>query len=276
MKQSAILTQRYSFFKLIQKVLFRQRMPLDKFEPIGLRFTDVQPNNKEIIAFKAMFSCDELPVSYMFIVAFRYLGQLLITSKIPSKLMGMIHISSRYQIMQPHNWLAPTDIEVRIEKCSENEKGITYLLQTYFYQLGQVTLINENQFLDKNLAYRNDKVIKGNILPNVKELTRKTFTASTAREYARVSGDFNPIHLHPWLAKLLGMKSSVIHGMYGVHWLLTQQSARELADKTVINVQFNRPCYLPTQVLLTKYCEEEGYALFSDSLKDRFVKLNFA
>ncbi|MFB9070467.1 MaoC/PaaZ C-terminal domain-containing protein [Citricoccus parietis] len=38
--------------------------------------------------------------------------------------------------------------------------------------------------------------------------------ASTGREYAAVSGDFNPIHLNPVTAKLLGQKGMIAHGMY--------------------------------------------------------------
>jgi hypothetical protein len=38
----------------------------------------------------------------------------------------------------------------------------------------------------------------------------------TGRLYARLSGDYNPIHLWPWSARLLGFKRPIIHGMHTV------------------------------------------------------------
>ena len=38
--------------------------------------------------------------------------------------------------------------------------------------------------------------------------------ASTGLRYAKVSGDWNPHHLYPWTAKLLGFKSPIAHGLW--------------------------------------------------------------
>jgi len=34
------------------------------------------------------------------------------------------------------------------------------------------------------------------------------------RAYARISGDWNPIHLWTWSAKLMGLQRPIIHGMH--------------------------------------------------------------
>ena len=34
------------------------------------------------------------------------------------------------------------------------------------------------------------------------------------RQYAMLGGDFNPIHIHSSLARLMGFKEMLIHGMY--------------------------------------------------------------
>ncbi|AGH45935.1 MaoC/PaaZ C-terminal domain-containing protein [Paraglaciecola psychrophila] len=38
-------------------------------------------------------------------------------------------------------------------------------------------------------------------------------SSTLGRQYAKVSGDFNPIHLNKWLAKLFGFQQHIIHGM---------------------------------------------------------------
>lgn len=264
-----------SLFKLIRKAIIRKHLPLNQFESFGLRFTNVQPNERAICQFQKLFGCNELPVSYMFIFAFRYLGQLFVSSNIPSKLMGMIHLTTSFRVIHPHDWSQPTDIDIRIISHSENEQGISYLVSTQLYQFGQATLVNENTFLDKESRYRSKRGEMNNAIPNVTALARQQFTPSVARHYAKVSGDYNPIHLHSLLAKFFGMSSSVMHGMYGVHWLLTHENVDKVVLQNDLNVQFNRPCYLPKEVVLTKFNNENSYALFSTEFEDRFMKLNF-
>jgi acyl dehydratase len=37
---------------------------------------------------------------------------------------------------------------------------------------------------------------------------------SSGRDYAALSGDWNPIHLWPWSARLMGLRAPIIHGMH--------------------------------------------------------------
>ncbi len=45
-------------------------------------------------------------------------------------------------------------------------------------------------------------------------LAQWTLDGADGRRYARLSGDWNPIHLSRWSARLLGMKAPIIHGMH--------------------------------------------------------------
>ena len=69
--------------------------------------------------------------------------------------------------------------------------------------------------------------------------------AGTGREYAAVSGDYNPIHLSAPSARALGMKGAIAHGMY--------TASRALAATAVPagvgfewSVEFAAPVVLPT------------------------------
>ena len=71
----------------------------------------------------------------------------------------------------------------------------------------------------------------------------------TGRNYAAVSGDFNPIHLSVISAKALGLRGSIAHGMY--------LAARALADVGAVksdaftwDVAFEAPVFLPARVAL--------------------------
>jgi acyl dehydratase len=71
--------------------------------------------------------------------------------------------------------------------------------------------------------------------------------ADQGRRYAGVSGDYNPIHLYNWSAKLFGFKRPVVHGMWtlarAVAALTDREGARPLRT---LDVQFRSPLYLPS------------------------------
>ena len=56
----------------------------------------------------------------------------------------------------------------------------------------------------------------GDILP---ELITEPITSSTLSEYAKASGDYNPIHLDAQLAKKVGLPNVIAHGMLIMSYL---------------------------------------------------------
>jgi hypothetical protein len=77
------------------------------------------------------------------------------------------------------------------------------------------------------------------------------------RRYAEVSGDRNPIHLHPLSARLFGMSRPIAHGM----WLKARcLAALEglLPDSCEIEVRFKLPVFLPGKVSFASWPEDGG------------------
>jgi acyl dehydratase len=80
------------------------------------------------------------------------------------------------------------------------------------------------------------------------------FPLGIGRRYAHVSGDYNPIHLTRWTAKLMGFKQAIAHGMYSKAICLSQVMKHELTlgqtcppqGKMLFTSQFIQPIYLPT------------------------------
>ena len=74
--------------------------------------------------------------------------------------------------------------------------------------------------------------------------------SDVGRQYAKISGDYNPIHLSPWSAKLLGFKKPIAHGM-----LLVAKAQAELEQAmgtavTQISANFLKPAMVPGQLRL--------------------------
>ncbi|MEL6349641.1 MAG: MaoC/PaaZ C-terminal domain-containing protein, partial [Myxococcota bacterium] len=65
------------------------------------------------------------------------------------------------------------------------------------------------------------------------------------RKYARISGDYNPIHLSALTARPFGFRRAIIHGMWTKARCLAQLDLRAPCE---IAVHFLRPASLPSAV----------------------------
>jgi acyl dehydratase len=77
------------------------------------------------------------------------------------------------------------------------------------------------------------------------------------RRYAGVSGDRNPIHLHPLSARLFGMSRPIAHGMWTKARCLAALES-ELPDAFAVDVRFKVPVQLPGKVDFASWREGEA------------------
>jgi acyl dehydratase/NAD(P)-dependent dehydrogenase (short-subunit alcohol dehydrogenase family) len=75
-------------------------------------------------------------------------------------------------------------------------------------------------------------------------LARRSFTASDQREFARISGDFNPLHLYAVFARHTQMGAPVVHGIHHLLWALDSVLRLSPFDIQTIKVRFQQPLYL--------------------------------
>lgn len=81
-------------------------------------------------------------------------------------------------------------------------------------------------------------------------LAQWTLDAAAGRRYARLSGDWNPIHLYGWSARLMGMRRPIIHGMHtlGASCAALENAAGKRAIR--IDCRFRAPVPLGRGVAL--------------------------
>ncbi len=72
---------------------------------------------------------------------------------------------------------------------------------------------------------------------------------NTGWRYARVSGDFNPIHLTARTAQMFGFKQAVAHGMWSLGRCLAAAAPHLPKGKMQVDTQFKLPVYIPSQAL---------------------------
>jgi hypothetical protein len=77
------------------------------------------------------------------------------------------------------------------------------------------------------------------------------------RRYASVSGDMNPIHIHPLSARLFGFPTAIVHGMWTKARCLAALDPR-LPDGFTVQVQFKKPILLPATVEFAEASSSDG------------------
>lgn len=86
------------------------------------------------------------------------------------------------------------------------------------------------------------------------ELARWRLRAADGRRYARVSGDYNPIHLWGWSARLFGLRRPILHGYCTqarvAHAVIEHHLGGDPGALRRLDVSFRAPVYLPSAVRL--------------------------
>lgn len=105
------------------------------------------------------------------------------------------------------------------------------------------------------------------------ELARWDLPAGAGRRYARVSGDYNPIHLWPWTARPFGFRAPILHGYAtaarAAHALIQQRMRGDAAALRRMRIVFRAPLPLPaTAVLLASDAETERWFRVSSPTGD--------
>ncbi|MDX1552568.1 MAG: MaoC/PaaZ C-terminal domain-containing protein [Marinobacter sp.] len=189
-----------------------------------------------------------VPITWPHILAFPLHLKLLTDTAFPLPLLGLVHLRNHITQHRPIGAGESVDIAVRLEGQNNTSKGLEFDLVTEVWAAGRVVW----EETSTNLFRQPDKSSKKSggkppELPRYPESTEISAPESIGRQYASVSGDRNPIHLHALTAKAFGFPRAIAHGMWSkarVLALLEQQGGWR-PDEVSVSCQFKKPLFLP-------------------------------
>ena len=82
-------------------------------------------------------------------------------------------------------------------------------------------------------------------------LGSKIFTLDDQIAFSKASGDFNPIHLDPILARRTIYGECIVHGIHGLIWALELYSKKSSKVFSHINVNFRKPIFLKKKFIVS-------------------------
>lgn len=216
-------------------------------------FPEVQIENELLDIYRSFFDfSEELPFSYLYILAQRAQLALMLDKQFTISLPGMIHLTNNLSQFEDVNPSIPLKIDVSISVESKIEGSLYPKAEVTFYQDGIKVADCQSGYLSKRKSSSKNKKSKTRKyefpkLPSVEHSSTWNLSKSLGKQYSKVSGDNNPIHSSKLFAKFVGFKQPIIHG-----WCSVSQVIREanqfIPNVNSVEVNFNKPIFLPSVV----------------------------
>lgn len=211
-------------------------------------------------------SHNQLPPTYLQMLANKYVQNILTQPGFPFSPLGIVHIENEINMLADVDLNVPIDIHCQLQPFQQHHKGVSFSVVIAVRQY------QKNVFqADCKMLCIDNKLPKTKGSPYVEYQTAKNaitktliFPSNIGRQYAKVSGDYNPIHLTTLTAKLLGFKRAIAHGMYSQALCLSQLHANEaLKTGLTIKVKFKQPLFLPAASTFDYACQQDKKAEYT-------------
>ncbi|MBM7770940.1 acyl dehydratase [Actinokineospora baliensis] len=180
-------------------------------------------------------------MTYPHVLAFPLQVKLMTDADFPYPLIGTVHVANRITQHRPLLVTDTLDLSVHVENRRPHPKGTQFDMIAQAHTGGTLVWNSTSTYLRRG---------PGSGTPHPRDDTPLPPTAhwqvpaDTGRRYAQVSGDRNPIHLHPLTARPFGFPRAIAHGMWTKARCLAALEGK-LPPTYEVDVRFQLPLLLP-------------------------------
>jgi acyl dehydratase len=185
-----------------------------------------------------------LPPTYPHILAFPLHLALMTDGSFPFPAIGLVHIENRIIQRRPIADSERLSLRVWATSLEPHPRGRQFSVRTEASVDGEVVWEEVSTNLKRGGGSGSSKPRERNA-EELHATATWRLPGDLGRRYASVSGDMNPIHIHPLTARLFGFPSAIAHGMWTKARCL---AALSLPDAFTVQVSFRKPILLPTTV----------------------------
>lgn len=203
----------------------------------------------------------ELPLTYPQVLAFPLTMRLMTGRTFPLPVLGLVHTWIEITPHRAAGAAEPLELTVYAEQLTPHRRGTEVTMATEARVGGELVWESRSGYLSRHRQTTPDRATpdRAAAAPGADPLTAATPAAGglparaewrlpgdLGRRYGAVSGDRNPIHLHPLTARLFGFPRAIAHGMWTVARCLAE--AGDPAGIRSVRAEFKAPVLLPATV----------------------------
>lgn len=203
-----------------------------------------------------------LPATYPHMAAFGLHLSLMTDTAFPFAPMGLVHLRNSITQLRPITPDETFDVSVRAADLRPHPKGQLIDVLTDVSIGGDVVWRETTTLFSRGKGGGpEDSPAPLDGVEAPQGAVQWSLPGDLGRRYGSISGDRNPIHLHPLTAKAFGFRSNIAHGMWTkANCLATLQS--RLTGAFTVDVEFKKPILLPSTVMFGSTKKSGGTITF--------------
>lgn len=214
---------------------------------------------------------DALPPTYPHVLAFPLAMALMTERSFPFPLLGLVHVGNRIEQRRPLDAGEELALRVFADGLRPHRRGRQLDVVAEARAGDEPAWVGRSTYLRREKGGGEDEGERGggNGRGAEFETTEPSATwkvpGDVGRRYADVSGDRNPIHLHPLSARLFGFPRAIAHGM----WMKARCLAAlegTLPESFTVEVEFRKPLLIPGKA---RFGHADGRFALGEHLRGR-------
>lgn len=264
-----------SLLSLYRKILFGRKPGWDKqpLPKIYVQAPDVVLSQDKIRQYAEVcgfeFGGVTLPPTYLYVWAFRLHATIFTHKAVTFPLLGMIHLKNSISVFRPVKVDETVTVQCELSASRHTDSGLEFDLVSEVFVADELVWQALSTYL-----YRIDTPGRRARPPKASDMLWENvqqwrLTDDLGRRYAKASGDYNLIHLHPLLSKRFGFERVLAHGMWSKARALSQLMPF-IGDKPFqVDVEFKLPVFMPSEVTFGFESIENGKRFEMRDVKGR-------
>jgi len=263
--QQVVLTRRLSVPEQLARAVWRSRGrqqgklaagALERLGPIEILQRQLRLDRGRLERFREVCAdrggAEIVPACFLQSLFLGPMAAIMLHPRFPLNPLGLVHLRQRFDQLRPVGPDERLELRCHLAELRETDRGLETDCgmelrsgEELVWQ-GLATLLSRNRNARSGSRKRAQHAASGNLDGDVKLIEAP---ANTGLRYAAASRDYNPHHLYPMTARLVGFKRPIAHGMWTLARALselggTAPEARQLK----VEAAWKRPVFLPGRV----------------------------
>jgi acyl dehydratase len=202
---------------------------------------------------------DTLPLTYPHLAVFPMAIQLMAEPSFPLPLPGLVHIRNRITQHRAIRGDEPLTVRVHLGELQPHPKGRQFDVVAVAEVDGEVVWEETSTNLQRGPGDAEADAGSSLAADDLPDTATWVVPKDLGRRYAALSGDINPIHLHPLSARLFGFPRPIAHGMWTKARAVAALGGR-LPESCTVEAEFRKPLLLPATVRFAARQDTAGWA----------------